>query len=172
MHTVIESEAAQSCPTLHDPMDYILPGSSVHGIFQARVLEWVAISFSRGSSRHRDWTRVSHTAGRCFTLWATREATCYKRSHCYRTILQNKWRENFCLGLEYGQDLMGTGVLRVKWALTRHKRRLEGFKPEPNCFRSYLTLLGCHNKIPNPGELKQQKFIYPSSGSSSLNSKC
>ena len=55
---------------------YILPGSSVHGIFQARVLEWVAISFSRGSSRCRDWTQVSHTAGRRFTLWATREATC------------------------------------------------------------------------------------------------
>ena len=46
-----ESEVAQSCPTLRDPMDYILPGSSVHGIFQGRVLEWVAISFSRGSSR-------------------------------------------------------------------------------------------------------------------------
>jgi len=41
-----ESEVAQSCPTLYDPMDCSLPGSSVHGIFQARVLEWVAISFS------------------------------------------------------------------------------------------------------------------------------
>ena len=41
-----ESEVAQSCPTLHDPMDCSLPGSSVHGIFQARVLEWVAIAFS------------------------------------------------------------------------------------------------------------------------------
>ena len=44
-----ESEVAQLCPTLYDPMDCSLPGSSVHGIFQARVLEWVAISFSRGS---------------------------------------------------------------------------------------------------------------------------
>ena len=42
-----ESEVPQSCPTLCDPMDYSLPGSSVHGIFQARVLEWVAISFSK-----------------------------------------------------------------------------------------------------------------------------
>ena len=66
-----ESEVAQSCPTLCDPMDYILPGSSVHGIFQARVLEWVAISFSRGSSRRRDWTRVFRIAGRRFTNWAT-----------------------------------------------------------------------------------------------------
>ena len=49
-----ESEVAQSCPTLCDPMDCSPPGSSVHGIFQARVLEWVAISFSRGSSQPRD----------------------------------------------------------------------------------------------------------------------
>ena len=41
-----ESEVAQSCPTLNDPMDYSLPGSSIHGIFQARVLEWGAIAFS------------------------------------------------------------------------------------------------------------------------------
>ena len=67
------SEVAQSCPTLCDPMDCSLPGSSVHGIFQARVLEWVAISFSRGSSRPRDWTQVSHTAGRGFTVWAPRD---------------------------------------------------------------------------------------------------
>ena len=45
-----ESEVTQSCPLLCDPMDCSLPGSSIHGIFQARVLEWVAISFSRGSS--------------------------------------------------------------------------------------------------------------------------
>ena len=70
---VKESEVAQSCLTLCDPMDCSLPGSSVHGIFQARVLEWVAISFSRGSSRLRDWTLVSCIAGRHFTIWATRE---------------------------------------------------------------------------------------------------
>ena len=64
-------EVAQSCPTLCNPMDCCLPGFSVHGIFQARVLEWVAISFSRGSSRPRDRTSVSHTVGRRFTLWAT-----------------------------------------------------------------------------------------------------
>ena len=68
-----ESEVAQSCLTLCNPMDYSLPGSSVHGIFQTRVLEWVAIAFSRGSSQPRDWTRVSHIVGRHFTVWATRE---------------------------------------------------------------------------------------------------
>ena len=62
---------AQSCPTLCDPRDCSLPGSSVHGIFQARVKEWVAISFSRASSRSGDRTQVSHIAGRCFTLWST-----------------------------------------------------------------------------------------------------
>ena len=65
------SEVAQSSPTLCDPMDCSLRGSSVHGIFQARVLEWVAISFSKGSSRSRDRTRVSRIAGRRFTIWAT-----------------------------------------------------------------------------------------------------
>ena len=65
-----ESEVTQSCLSLCDPMDYSLPGFSVHGIFQARVLEWVAISFSRGSSWPRDQTQISCIAGRCFTLWA------------------------------------------------------------------------------------------------------
>ena len=62
-----ESEVAQSCPTLCDSMDYSLPRSSVHGIFQTRVLEWVAISFSRGSSQPRDTTQVSGIAGGFFT---------------------------------------------------------------------------------------------------------
>ena len=55
-------------------MDCSLPGFSVHGVLQARILEWVAISFSRGSSRPRDWTQVSCIAGRVFTHWGTREA--------------------------------------------------------------------------------------------------
>ena len=67
-----ESEVIQSCLTLCDPMDCSLPGSTVHGIFQA-ILEWVAIFFSRRSSWHRDWTRVSHIVGRRFTIWSTRE---------------------------------------------------------------------------------------------------
>ena len=69
-----KSKVAQSCPTLCDPMDCSPPGFSFHGIFQAWVLEWGTISFPRGSSRPRDWTQVSHIAGRGFTIWATREA--------------------------------------------------------------------------------------------------
>ena len=69
-----KSEVAQLCPTLWDPVDCSPPGSSVHGIFQARILEGVAISFSRGSSQARDGSQVSCIAGRRFILWATREA--------------------------------------------------------------------------------------------------
>ena len=68
------SEVAQSCLTLCDPMDWSQPGFSICGLFQARVLEWVAVSFSRGSSQPRDWTRVSHIADKHFTIWATRES--------------------------------------------------------------------------------------------------
>ena len=56
------------------PMDCSPPSSSVHRILQARILEWVSISFSRGSSQPRDRTQVSHIAGRCFNLCTTREA--------------------------------------------------------------------------------------------------
>ena len=59
-----ESEVDQSCPTLCSPMDCSLPGSSVHGIFQAIVLEWIAISFSRGSSQPRSQTPVSRIVDR------------------------------------------------------------------------------------------------------------
>ena len=59
---------SQLCLALCDPMDCSLPGSSLHGILQARVLEWVAISFSRGSSQPRDRTRVSCIPGRHFNL--------------------------------------------------------------------------------------------------------
>ena len=65
---VKESEVAQLCLTLCDPMDRNLPGSSIHGIFQARILEWVAMPSSRGSSQPRDRTRVSRIASRLFTV--------------------------------------------------------------------------------------------------------
>ena len=63
-----------SCPTLCDPLDCSLPGSFVHGIFQARILKWVAISSHSGSSLPRDWTHVSCIASRFFTHWAIGEA--------------------------------------------------------------------------------------------------
>ena len=88
---------AQSCPTLCDPMDCSLSGSSLHGIFQAIVLEWIAISFSRRSSRPRDQTRVSRIVDRRFTIWATREV-----------LIRRKRRWNvlrFWLSLIFSPDL-------------------------------------------------------------------
>ena len=64
---------AQLCPTLCDPMDCSLPGFSIRGILQARVLEWVTISFSRGSFLPRNQIRVSCFGRRRSNLWATRE---------------------------------------------------------------------------------------------------
>ena len=64
---------AQSCLTLCNSMDWSQVGSSIHGIFQARILEWIAIPCSRGSSRHRDRTQVSCIVGRFFTMWPPRE---------------------------------------------------------------------------------------------------
>ena len=73
--------AKWSCSVVFDSFETPwtnLPDSSVHGIFQARVLEWIAISFSRESSQPRNRTRISHIAGRRFTIWATREALATK----------------------------------------------------------------------------------------------
>ena len=89
-----ESEISQLYLTVWDLMDCSLPGCSVHGIFQARVLEWGAISFSRGPSWPRDRTQVSCIVGRCFTVRATRG-----RAPLYFLILKfkkkiifhNKW---------------------------------------------------------------------------------
>ena len=93
------------CPTLCDPVDCSPPGSSVHGILQARILEWVAISFSRGSSQPRDRIQVSHIAGRHFNLWATREAHSPEVTDLLLRSLWQKvnpmlsWRAEPCLRL-------------------------------------------------------------------------
>ena len=70
---ITKVKVAQSCPTLRDPMDY-----TVHGILQARILEWVAFPLSRGSSQPRDWTHVSRIAGVFFTNWVMRK---YNKRH-------------------------------------------------------------------------------------------
>ena len=71
------SLVSQPCPTLCNPMDCSPPGLSVRGILQTRILEWVAIPSSRGSSQPRDRIQVSHIVGGFFTDWATREAQKY-----------------------------------------------------------------------------------------------
>ena len=76
-----ESEVAQSSPTVCNPMDCSLLGSSIHGIFQARILEWVAISFPRRSSRPRDWTWVFHIVRSSFTVWVSGEVHIITKGH-------------------------------------------------------------------------------------------
>ena len=84
------AKSLQSCPTLCDPIDGSPPGSSVPGILQARILEWVAISFSRGSSWSSDRTQVSHITGRFFTTWVTREVKADPRSSVKRQVF-HQW---------------------------------------------------------------------------------
>ena len=81
---------AQSCPTLCNPMDCSPPASSVHGILQAKILQWVAILFSRGSSQTRDRTWVSCTAGRFFIVWGTGEALVFKNTYSTK-IFENMY---------------------------------------------------------------------------------
>ena len=94
----------QLCLTLCDAMDCGLPGSSVHGILQTRILEGVVIPFSKGSSWPRDWTQVSCIAGGFFTIWATREAPWYE---CIPSNL-------ICWNLTPKVMALGDGVL-WKW---------------------------------------------------------
>ena len=74
MGACMDVQSIQSCPTLCDPVNCSPPGSSVHGILQARILEQVAMPSSRESSQPRDWTRISCIEGRFFTHWVTWEA--------------------------------------------------------------------------------------------------
>ena len=99
-----ESEVAQS--TLCDPMDCSLPGSSVHGIFQARVLEWVAVSFLRGSSQHRDRTRVSSIVSRRF----------YPLSHQGSPDMHGAWTIEHILRANSQVSLYPLVLKRTQWS--------------------------------------------------------
>ena len=91
---------AKPCLTLYDPMDCSLPGPPVHGILQARILEWVAISFFRGSSQLRNWTQISCLAGGFFTIRATRKAHSKVYIHiiCLLPVYKRS-RFNICNGI-------------------------------------------------------------------------
>ena len=107
-----ESEVPQSCLTLRYPMDCSLPGSSIHGIFQAIVLEWIAISFSRASSRPRDGTQVSRIVCR---------QTLYRLSH-WGVLLRLSWGNELCIaackplvaacGIQFPDQGMNLGPLQ------------------------------------------------------------
>ena len=102
-------KGARSSPTLCDPMDY-----TVHGILQARILEWVAFPFSRGSSQPRDWTQVS----RFFTSWATRKALICRGALCL--LLNNYLNKN--LFRYYSSTHFCLYLTNMYWAppCTRH----------------------------------------------------
>ena len=102
----------KSRPTLCNPMDYSLPGSMVHGIFQARMLEWVAISFSRRSSPPRDWTQVSRIVGRHFTIWATRDSRSWKKQEGKRFLRVSK--KNLALSMLFKPSETCVGLLAYK----------------------------------------------------------
>ena len=84
---------AQLCPIFCDPVDCSPPDSYVHGTLQARILKWVAVQFSRGSSWPKDQTWVSCIAGRFFTIWATREALILLINRSLKTLkfYNNEW---------------------------------------------------------------------------------
>ena len=87
---------AKSCPILCDPMDCSLWGSSIHGIFQARVLDWVALSFSRGSHQPRAWSRVSSIASRRFYCLSHQGNSSYKGSPVGGERLVNRMLDICC----------------------------------------------------------------------------
>ena len=108
------------CPTVYNPVDHSPPGSIVLGILQARILEWVAMPSSRGSSQPRNWTQVSCIAGRFFTIWATRKAWAYvylwlihvdvwqkPKQYCKAIILQLKINKYSALEWPWGMGLGG-----------------------------------------------------------------
>ena len=119
----------QLCPTLCDLTDCSPPGSSVHGILQARILKWVAIPFSRGSSQPRGWTWISCIAGRFFTIWAT-------KTFLYKWTRQ---RLHVTRGSNPSQSRMCAAVL-----CDGAGRQADGWRSHP---REDLSVRGCKEVV-------------------------
>jgi len=166
MHTCLVS---QSCLTLCNSLDCSLPGSSAHRILQARILERVAISFSRESSQPRDQTQISCVsciAGRFFTHWAIREALVYYKHITFSLSIEghlacfpvlaimkkkmHQWTwgaETFLAGSRWGIPLV-TKVMRKEARHTQRRDRASGVRPDilehfPPKNQSLPTLLLC-----------------------------
>ena len=142
-----ESEVAQLCQTLCDPVDCSLPGSSVHGIFQAIVLEWIAISFSRGSSQTRDWTWVSHTVDRHFTVWkGSPKRMCYQQD----TTQGNR-------SLIPRRSLWAGGEAETQSYLTGGRRDMSICLPVPLGIGGWVLQGGLVNSLARPTSLQSRK---------------
>ena len=124
-YSVYSVLVAQLCPTLCDPMGCSPPASSVHGILQARILEWVAIPFFCRSFWPRDWLRVSSTAGGFFTIWASREAQVlfwsfcgFKKKFFCRVFASNKMQPILNNArVIFNQNRKGVGKSTFFWSL-------------------------------------------------------
>ena len=122
-----------------NPVDCSLQGSCVCGVLQTRILEWVAISFSRGSSQPRDWTQVSHIAGRHFTLWTTRGALIRSEANLFITyILIYNRNKNTCIEAACSNihifSCTQTRKFGTCWALLRNSQMAQSSKC---CFGSF-----------------------------------
>ena len=127
MHAA-QCSVAQSCPPLFDTMDCSPPGSSVHGILQARILQRVAMPSSRESSQPRDPTRVSCIAGRFFNNWATTEAHTYAYLWLFSLSAVKKKKplvrthgQGITLRTEVGESSIYVETVRM--AISEEKRR-------------------------------------------------
>ena len=142
-------------------MDCSPPGSSVHGILQARILEWVAISFSWGSSGPRGWTQVCLIAGRFVIVWATRETTskscvfitkvhfidlkdklwrfCFCEMHLIDFMLYHTMREEISIWSLFSSEAVGRLCMDINLP---GKRQLchPSPAPQPGCIRRWLCL--------------------------------
>ena len=128
-----------SCSTLCDPMGY-----TVHGILQVRLLEWVAFPFSRGSSQLRDWTPVSHIAGRFFTSWATREVLKLHNYSIKENIFLDLCSSYFLTSIYSFCEIMlkeGDNFLKI---LVKIKNR----QYHDNLFKSRKSHLSCEAMLP------------------------
>ena len=153
------SLVTQSCPTLWDTMDCSPPGSSVHRISQARILEWVASSFSRGSPQPRDWTHVSCISRRILYCWATWEA------HPPRGLKPKRWtKTNLLRTWENGSPSIIGEI--VKWFSLFGKKIQQLLKMlEMPCdpaipFLGITAPNGKQSKCPSPDEIDNLNVVY------------
>ena len=145
----------QSYPTLCNTMNCSPPGSSVHENFQIRLLEWVAIPFSRGSSWLGGWTWVSHIAGGFFTIWATREAP-FDKNNCWTALAPRPGRQHrvilFVRGARGHQEFLLSLDLYLEGLGT-----LGNYLGKPHILAALRALLGLHTFPPgsDPGTKPQ-----------------